>query len=46
MEAKVLMAKILKNFDIRLDMTQNFGVEQALTLRPADGCRCVLTPRN
>ena len=46
MEAKVLLAKIVKNFDIKLDMTQNFGVAQELTLRPIDGCRCTLTTRN
>ena len=45
MEAKVLIAKIVKNFDIHLDMTQDFGVKQETTLRPNGGCRCTLTTR-
>ena len=45
MEAKVLLAKIVKNFDIKLDMHQNFGVKLEATIRPIDGCRCYLSPR-
>ena len=46
MEAKVIMAKIVKNFDLRLDPNQNFCAKMEATIRPIDGCRCVLTPRN
>ena len=45
MEAKVLLAKIVKNFDIKLDMNQNFGAQLEFTIKPIDGCRCTLTPR-
>ena len=45
MEAKVILAKIVKNFDMKLDMNQNFGIAQDLTLRPIDGCRCILSNR-
>ena len=45
MEAKVILAKIVKNFDIRLDMNQNFGGKLDVTLRPIDGVRCIFSPR-
>lgn len=46
MEAKVLLAKIVKNFDIELDKNQNFGVKMESTIRPKDGCRCILKTRD
>ena len=45
MIGKIFIAKVVKNFDITLDPTQNFGVTQVATLRPADKTRCFLTPR-
>lgn len=45
MVGKIIIAKIVKNFDITLDMSQNLGVRQVATLRPADNARCFLTPR-
>ena len=45
MEAKVILAKIVKNFDIQLDINQNFGVRLDVTLRPIDGVRCTLKSR-
>ena len=45
MEAKILLAKFIKNFDFKLDPNQNFGVKQLTTIRPADGVRLVLTIR-
>ena len=46
MEAKVMLAKIVKNFDIKLDPDQNFGARLDSTLRPIDGCRCILSLRS
>jgi hypothetical protein len=46
MVGKVFIAKIAQNFDIGLDMTQNFGVSQVATLRPTDYCRVFLKPRS
>lgn len=41
----MFIAKIVRNFDISLDMTQDFGVTQVATLRPRDYARVFLTPR-
>jgi hypothetical protein len=45
MEAKVLLTKIVKNFDFILDPNQNFGIKLESTIRPIDGCRLILKPR-
>jgi hypothetical protein len=45
MVGKIFIAKVVKNFDIILDMNQNMGVKQEATLRPTDGARCFLLPR-
>ena len=45
MIGKIVIAKVVKNFDMTLDMTQNLGIAQVATLRPADGAKCFLTPR-
>lgn len=45
MEAKVILAKLVKSFDFVLDPTQNFGVRQKTTLTPFDGARCTILPR-
>ena len=34
MVGKVFIAKVIKNFDITLDPSQNFGIIQEATLRP------------
>ena len=46
MEAKVLLTKIVKNFDFELDQNQNFGIKLESTIRPIDGCKCILKPRD
>ena len=45
MVGKVFIAKVIKNFDITLDPSQNFGIIQEATLRPCGGTRCFLLPR-
>lgn len=45
MVGKIFIAKVVKNFDIVLDLNQNMGVTQEATLRPTDSARCYLTPR-
>ena len=44
-ECQILIAKIVQNFDIKLDPTQSFKATEMTTLRPIDGCRVCLTPR-
>jgi hypothetical protein len=44
-EAKVILAKFIKNFDFKLDETQSFDVKQDSTLKPVDDVRCFLTER-
>jgi hypothetical protein len=46
MECQILIAKLVQNFNIKLDPTQSFKATEMTTLRPIDGCRCVLSPRN
>ncbi len=45
MVGKVFIAKIVKNLDITLDPTQDFGIMQEATLRPAGRTRCFLRLR-
>nr|ATW72322.1 cytochrome p450 CYP3049F2 [Brachionus calyciflorus] len=42
---KIFIAKFVQNFDMTLDWSQNLGVIQEATLRPADGTQCYLLPR-
>nr|UOU03255.1 cytochrome P450 3049B1-3 [Brachionus rubens] len=45
-ETKVLMVKLIQNFDFKLDPTQSFKPVQNSTIGPADRVRCTLTFRN
>ncbi|KAL9961373.1 hypothetical protein ACROYT_G030297 [Oculina patagonica] len=44
-EAKVLMARVLRQFKFELLPGQTAQVEEALTLKPRDGVICTITPR-
>jgi cholesterol 24-hydroxylase len=44
-EAKILIAKFIQNFDFTLNPTQSYAIADALTLRPKDGVKCKLTMR-
>ncbi len=44
-EAKVLIAKFLQNFEYELDPTQDISVRFQLTLKPNGGCKVTLSPR-
>jgi hypothetical protein len=46
MLAKVFLAKFVRNFDFKLDPSQNLGWTQEATLRPHDGVKCFLYPRS
>ena len=46
MVGKVFIAKIVKYFDFKLDPSQNMGLKQEATLRPADGARCIFSTRS
>jgi hypothetical protein len=43
---KVIISKIIQNFDIKLDLTQSFEIHEALTTKPKDGTRCTLKFKN
>ena len=45
MEMKVILTKLIKNFDFELVPGQNLGVDIQFTLRPIDGTKCFITPR-
>ncbi len=45
-EIKVILAKILQKFDFHLDMEQSFDIMENAVLKPKDGTRCCLSPRN
>ncbi len=45
MVGKIIIAKVIKNFDLTLDLSQNLGIIQVATLRPADGAKCFIRPR-
>ena len=42
---KLLVAKLIKNFDFELVPGQNLNPVQYITLRPIDGTKCYVTPR-
>ena len=42
---KVILSKLIKNFDFRLDENQNLNPVEHLTFRPADGAKCFITQR-
>lgn len=44
-EMKVLIAKLVKNFDFELVPGQNLTAITFTTLRPIDGTICILKPR-
>lgn len=41
-----MVAKIIQNFNIKLDPTQSMKLSMDLTLRPTDGTRCWLSLRS
>ena len=45
-EAKILLAKFVQRFNIKIDMDQSFGFVETTTIRPTDGTRCTLTLRD
>ena len=44
-EMKVLIAKLVKNFDFELVPGQNVAAVNFTTLRPIDGTICTIKPR-
>ena len=42
---KILIAKLVKNFDFELVPNQNLNAISHTTLRPIDGAKCFITPR-
>jgi len=42
---KILIAKLVKNFDFKLVPDQNLSQTAKLTLRPVDGAKCFITQR-
>ena len=45
MEMKILIAKLLKNFDFELVPGQNVNPISYTTLRPIDGTKCFIKQR-
>lgn len=45
-EGVIVIAKMVQKFDLKLDPTQSFALDQAITLRPRGGTRCYLTMRS
>ena len=45
-EAKILIAKTIQNFNINIDLTQSFERYQSLAIKPKDGTRCTLKFRD
>nr|QUF59386.1 cytochrome p450 CYP3049C1 [Brachionus angularis] len=45
-ESKVFIAKFVQNFEFRLDPNQSMKACLLTTLRPKDGTKCYLKPRN
>lgn len=45
-EGKICLAKIVQNFDFKLDPDQNFGAVQQATINPADGTKVTLKIRD
>jgi cytochrome P450 len=42
---KILIAKLVKNFDFELVAGQNLKPTSKITLRPVDGAKCFISPR-
>jgi hypothetical protein len=42
---KIIIAKIIKNFDFELVPNQNLSPISFLTIRPVDGAKCYVTQR-
>ena len=42
---KIIIAKLIKNFDFELVANQNLKPTQALTISPIDGTRCRISLR-
>jgi hypothetical protein len=42
---KIILTKLIKNFDFKLVDNQNLAEAEYLTFRPADGAKCYITPR-
>ncbi len=45
MEMKVILTKLIKNFDFELVPDQDLGTTLQFTLRPTDGTKCFITLR-
>ena len=45
-EMKIILAKLIKNFDFKLVEDQNFGAVEHLTFQPIDGAKCYVSIRN
>jgi cytochrome P450 len=45
MEAKIIMVKLIKNFDFELSPNQSLEAVQYATIRPMDGTKVFITPR-
>ena len=44
-EAKMILIKLIKNYDFELDSTQKLEAVQFTVIRPFHGTRCFITPR-
>lgn len=45
MEMKMVLAKLVQNFDFKLVENQNLNIVQLSTLRPIDGAKCFISSR-
>ena len=45
MEAKIILSKLIKNFDFELIPNQSLKAVQHATIRPRDGTKVFITPR-
>ena len=43
---KIILAKLIQNFDFVLEENQNLWPVEYATFRPADGAKCFVTLRN
>ena len=43
---KIIIAKLIKNFDFKLVENQNLGAVEHITFKPVDGVKCYVTLRN
>jgi hypothetical protein len=43
---KIILTKLIKNFDFRLKENQYLGPVEYTTYRPLEGVQCYITPRS